>query len=375
MEKIKILHCIETISSGGVEVLRLGFARNMDKTKFDLKIICTNAIGPIKKALEEEGIEIIEVGQFGSPFEPSKYLKVLNVIKHYSPHIVHGAVFEGMCMAAVGGFFGKVKGIILEETSDPSNRSLKAIFLQRLLASSADKIIGISPAVCEFLNTRVNIPESKIFQLSNGIDFNYLQAKKKKITKSQLGLSAEDFVIGAVGRVHDKVKRFSSILMALEKINKPTIKVLLIGDGPDLDDLRNLSCIKGISDQFITVGFREDTSSFYELMDCFCIPSANEGFGMVAAEAMFYKLPVIASNVGGLKNVVQDEITGILFQPNDINTLAISIIRLYEDNVLRKNMGEAGFLRTRSLFGISHYTEIIQHLYQTIYIEKYSKPC
>src|SRR5690606_10710712 len=150
-DKVRLLHCIETISSGGVDKLRLTLAERLDKEAYDLKIICTNARGALAEGLIEEGVEIYEVGVFKHPFHWSKHARVLQIIKKYQPHIVHGAVFEGNTMACIGGLRGRVPVVILEETSDPQNRSTKANWLLNIYTRFADRIIAISPSVASYL--------------------------------------------------------------------------------------------------------------------------------------------------------------------------------------------------------------------------------
>ena len=370
MNKIKILHCIETISSGGVEVLRLGFARHYDKDRFELRIVCTNAKGPIKLALEREGVKLYQVGPFKTPFEIKKYGRVLTIIKDYSPDIIHGAVFEGMCMASICGFFGKVPVIILEETSDPQKRSLKAIWLQRQLAKFSDLVIGISPSVIQYLIKEAKIPANKVFLLNNAVDNQNFLSKGNNFKREDIGIKVSDYIVGSVGRVHDNVKSYSDIIKALKIINNPHIKFLLIGDGPDLCKLKKMAINYGLEKQFVSLGFKEDTSTYYKLMDCFCIPSAQEGFGLVAVEAMFHQLPVIATAVGGLKDVVQNELTGILVPPCDPQSIANGIKFLFNNPEGSLNMGKEGYLRALELYGIGTYTSSLEKLYLSLLTKK-----
>lgn len=103
--KIKVLHCVETIASGGVEQTLLTLVKGLDKSKFVHKIICTWKGGVVAEALEKEGVEIITVGSYKHPFQLRNHLKVLKLIREYKPLIIHGAVFEGMTMASIGGFW------------------------------------------------------------------------------------------------------------------------------------------------------------------------------------------------------------------------------------------------------------------------------
>lgn len=364
MQKIRLLHCIETISSGGVERIRLTFAKGLDFDRFELKIICTKAVGPIKDQLEGLGVEIFEVGPFKSPFEWGKYKKVLEVIRKYQPHIIHGAVFEGMSMATFGGLFGKVPIVILEETSFPSTRSKKALFLQRVYSIFADKVIGIAPSVVQFLKEKVKISPSKVLLINNGVDVPESCSDEEifHIRKS-LRIEKDDLIIGSVGRVHDSVKRFSDILLAIKLLDNPKIKFLLVGQGPDINELNKLSNQLGIQDQFIPVGFQEKPDSYYQIMDVFCLPSAHEGFGLVAAEAMLHRLPVIATKVGGLQDIVVDNETGFLIPPNSPQEIAEKIQYLIDFPETSKSMGENGYERAMEHYTADRYCRKVEDLY------------
>ena len=128
---IRVLHIQETMGSGGVERLRLSLSKLLDKDKYELKIICTHTGGSIKEEIEKEGTEVIAIGQFKGIFDYKKHREVQKIINTFQPHIIHGAVFEGVTMAAINGYIKKVPVILLEETSDPKNRSWKGNLLMK----------------------------------------------------------------------------------------------------------------------------------------------------------------------------------------------------------------------------------------------------
>lgn len=370
-EKIRVLHCIETISSGGVEQTRLTLIRGMDKEKFEHKIICTWAGGPIAEALCAEGVELIVVGSFSHPFEVRKHQKVLKVIKSYRPHIIHGAIFEGMAMASIGGMLGKVPVVVLEETSEPSTRSRKAIWLQRVFAKRADKIIGISPAVVSYLTDKAKLPKEKIQLVNNGVampkGLDPIDAGK---LKADLGIRAGDFVVGSVGRIYNEVKRFSDILEAIKISGRSNFKFLLVGDGPDLRKLKEMAQELKLEGNFIAVGYQENPGLYYQIMDVFCVPSAHEGFGLVAAEAMLHHLPVIASNVGGLANVVIDKETGFLIPVNSPSAISQKLAILYSEKGMREKMGKSGYNRAKENYTSERYCLEIENLYLSLLTSK-----
>ncbi|SHN31750.1 Glycosyltransferase involved in cell wall bisynthesis [Cyclobacterium lianum] len=369
--KIRVLHCIETISSGGVEKVRLTLIRGLDKEKFEHKIVCTWEGGAIANDLKEEGVELIPIGAFKHPFHYFKHKQVLKIIKTFNPHIIHGAIFEGMSMAAISGFIGGVPIRILEETSDPLMRTNRAILIQKMFLMISDIIIGVSPSVVKYLAERAKLSKKKIVEIYNGVDqpiFSTIQTIKE--LRRNLGLKEGDIIIGSVGRMFNEVKRFTDILDAIKVINNASIKILIVGDGPDRTLISDYAMKIGLASQFISVGFQNNTSDYYRLMDIFCIASAHEGFGLVAVEAMMHKLPVIATEVGGLKDIVVDGITGFLVPSRSPQSIANNIAALIQNPELRLRFGEAGYLRASENYSAARYCEQIENLYYTLLDQK-----
>ncbi|MFN3802201.1 glycosyltransferase [Belliella pelovolcani] len=368
---IRILHCIETIATGGVEQVRLTLVKGLDKDKYEYKIICTWEGGAIAEELKGEGVELIPIGGFAQPLEWSKHKEVLKIIKSFKPHIIHGAIYEGMAMAAIGGVLGKVPVVIMEETSHPISRSKKAIYLQRLLAKAADKVIGIAPTVVKYLKDTVKLPESKVVLINNGVNLpRKVSLEEHDQLKSSLGISRENIIIGSAGRFYNEVKRFTDILEAIKLINNPNLKLLLLGQGQDQELILNKAKELNLEQQLIMPGFQSDTALYYQIMDIFCIASAHEGFGLVAAEAMFHYLPVIATKVGGLQDVVIDQETGFLVPSFNPVALAEKIQTLINNPQLRIEMGNAGHHRAMQHYTADSYCQQVENLYVTLLKQK-----
>jgi glycosyltransferase involved in cell wall biosynthesis len=368
---IRILHCIETIASGGVEQVRLTLVRGLPKDRFEHKIICTWKGGPIAEALEAEGVELIPIGSFRHPLQWSKHKQVLKVIREFKPHIIHGAIFEGMSMAAIGGKLGKVPITILEETSFPQSRSQKAIYLQQLFVKVADKVVGIAPTVISYLSDQVKIPKSKLRLINNGVNSpREVSPSELEELRLELGIEKDDLIFGSAGRFYNEVKRFTDILEAIHQLPASKVKFLLLGQGPDQDLILRKAKKLGLEKRLILPGYQNDTAPFYELMDIFCIASAHEGFGLVAAEAMLHGLPVIATKVGGLQDIVLDQETGYLVPPLSPESLAEKIQLLIEQPELRQEMGEKGKQRAFEHFSAERYCREVENLYLELLSKK-----
>jgi glycosyltransferase involved in cell wall biosynthesis len=375
LRKIKILHVQETIASGGVERTRLSLAKLLDKDQFEQKIICTDASGNMVDEIRKEGVEIISIGILKSPFQWSQHKKVKKIIQEYQPDIIHGAVFEGVTMAAINGWLKKVPIIIIEETSDPQNRSWKGNLLMTLFSKLAHKVVGVSEGVTEeYLKGKLKIPSEKAILVNNGVALpRAISDTEITATKRSLHISENDFVIGSVGRMlQDEHKRFSDLIKAFAKFasNKDNAKLLLLGDGPERMNYEKLVKELDITEKVIFAGYQQDVTLFYNLMNVFSLVSAYEAFGLVLAEAMLNKLPVVATSVGGMKYIVDHEKTGFLVERFNTDSIAEKFEVLYQNDHLRKQMGTNGYVKALVEYTEDVYAKKIESLYLELFKSK-----
>jgi glycosyltransferase involved in cell wall biosynthesis len=365
--RIKVLHIQETVTAGGVERRRLLIAKYLDKERFEQRLVCTFAQGPIVDKIEQYGVQVIPIGCFKGIFDFRQLQKVCKIIDEYKPDIIHGAVFEGVTMACICGFLKRVPVVIAEETSDPQNRSARGDFLLRNLCRAADCVVAISEGTKQYLLTRAKIPARKVRLINNGVDTPRIaDAEELAALRSRYGIEKNDIVVGTAGRLQDAHKKFSDLIKAVAMIadRYPKLKLLIVGAGPDRDLLESTACEGKISERVIFAGYQADTAPFYQIMDIFCVPSHREGFGLVAAEAGFNRLPTVATRVGGLQYVIQDGQTGFLVPPDTPQAIAEKLEILINDPDLRKRFGEAGYERAKAEFSAEGYVGKIERMYE-----------
>lgn len=373
MNKIRVLHCLETIGSGGVEQLRLILARSLDKEKYQQAIVCTQTGGIIASQLEDAGCKVYTVGLLRHPFDKKTHKNVLQAIKEFNPHIIHGAVFEGVTMASICGALSRVPIIIGEETSDPQNRSWRGNLLLKVLSFLTHKMVGVSPASYNYLTEKINISKHKAVLINNGVEIYEVSSQKVKSNLRQnLKIDDNCFVIGFVGRLLDEHKRVSDLIKAFAEVIKkyPVAKLLIVGDGPDKEMLEKLANDLGVSGNVIFSGYQPETKPFYDVMNVFVLPSAFEAFGLVLVEAMAAELPVVASRVGGIPYVVDEENTGLLFESKNINELVEKLSYIIEMPLVARDMGIKGRARAIENFSSERYVNDVDKLYEQLIISR-----
>ena len=364
---IRVLNIIDTMSSGGVERRRLSLAKLLDKTKFELKIICTNAVGDFPIEFKKHNVEIFAIGDLRSFLDFKQHKKVQKIIGEFKPHIIHGAVFEGVTMAAINGFYKRVPIIILEETSDPQNRRWKGNLLMKLLCFTAHKVIGVSPAATYYLENKINLPKDKVVLINNGVVIpNIDDSETIKRSKEKHHILDDEIVIGSVGRMNsDAHKRFSDLIEAFSIVAKKNtkVKLVVVGDGPEKENYEKLAVTLGISDRVVFTGYQNQIGMYYSIFDIFCLVSAYEAFGLVLVEAMLHKLPVIATNVGGMQFIVDDHKTGYLVEKFDVDAISNKLTILCDDVGTRIQFGENGYRKAIQNYTEERYVKNVENLY------------
>lgn len=371
---IKVLHCLKLLIPGGVERLRMSMFRRLPEGEYDHRIICTE-IGDA--AYAEEMLRYVssidEVGQVESVFSPGRYRHAARIVEDWNPDIIHGAIIEGYTLASVVGRLKSVPVVILEETSDPQNRRWKGHMLARAMAGLADHCIGVSPGVVRYLTDQLKVPSNKVSLLNNGVEQPAIPSKERIASiRAEFQLQEDDLVIGSVGRMEDETcKCFGDLIRCLQSLHDiPNAKLLLVGDGPEREGLERLANELNVRERVVFAGFQFHVGHFYALMDVFALASAREAFGLVNAEAMRCGLPVVATAVGGIPDVVVDGETGFLVPPRDTDAMAAALRRVLMDKSLQWRLGTAGKIRADREFSAERYVEDVHQLYERLLAEK-----
>ncbi|MFX1396068.1 MAG: glycosyltransferase family 4 protein [Promethearchaeota archaeon] len=200
------------------------------------------------------------------------------------------------------------------------------------------------------------LEESRIIQINRALNLSEMTIKEsKEQLRKDFQISQEDFIILSIGRLVPR-KRFDLVIRAIAKIKKKNpqinLKYFLIGKGRELPKLKDLAEKLSIKEEIKFLGSvsHEIKYRYYKLSDIFVMPSSIEkdsieGFGIVFLEANYFKLPVIGTLSGGMKEAIIDEKTGFLVEPDDIDKIFEKILFLHDNPNIRKEMGEYGYNR------------------------------
>jgi glycosyltransferase involved in cell wall biosynthesis len=198
------------------------------------------------------------------------------------------------------------------------------------------------------------VPADKLRVIQNGIDLNlYRQPRETSRLRGALGIPPDARVIGTIGRLNE-IKRQDVLLRAFARVRQQVqdAHLLLVGDGPLRHELAALAAGLGLTKHVHFAGFQADTTTHLRLMDVFALTSRSEGMPQAAIEASVAGIPVIASRVGGLPELIVDGRTGMLFTPGNVEELGAGVVRLLGDRPLAEKLAQGGRARAEGMFDI-----------------------
>ncbi len=233
-----------------------------------------------------------------------------------------------------------------------------------------DVAITVSEATKNAWIKQTRISENKIKVIYNGIDFSYFNHATEQFSmKHELGISLDKIVVGVPARLHP-MKGHCYLFEAIKriKVDKGNIVFLLIGDGEMLASLESSVIQLGLTDMIKFLGYRSDVPKILSNLDFVVLPTVFEALPFALIEAQVSGKAVIASNVGGIPEIIEDGVTGILVSPRDSLALAEAITMLINDSELCKKMGDAGCKRAKQLFSLNRMVDETLYVFKKIII-------
>ena len=239
--------------------------------------------------------------------------------------------------------------------------------LQSLLMRAAvSHTVAVSEAIKRELESKKIFPQGKTTVIHNGIDPG-LFASQRGLSRKTLGIPEDIPVIGAVARL-EPAKGIKYLLEAAYLIDKDyqPVYFLIVGDGPDRESLRQQAAMLGIDDKVIFYGFSSQIPSLLPVFDIVAIPSLREGLPIFCLEALAAGRPVVASDVGGLPEIISHGKTGLLATPGDAQSLAQSLLLLLKNRELAASLGCRGKEMVVQNFTCSRMIERTKEIYRLV---------
>ena len=299
---------------------------------------------------------------------------LMRIIRRERPQIVHTHTSKAGILGRLAAWLLRVPVV----THTPHghvfhghfSRLLSKVFLiiERIFDKITDCTIALTDGeLNDYIRKSVSKPD-KLVKIHSGVDIpKFIGASVNGPEKKKtFGIGVEEAVVGTVGWLLP-IKGPTYLMAAMGQVwvKKPDVRMMFVGKGELETELKTMARSMGAGDKTLFTGWRDDAHEIMPVFDIFVLPSLNEGMGRVIVEAMAAGKPVVASNTGGIPDLVIDGETGFLVEPGDPAGLASAINKLLEDPDLRSKMGQAGRKRCH-LFSEALMIEKIDKLYQRL---------
>jgi sugar transferase (PEP-CTERM/EpsH1 system associated) len=361
MRPLHICHIVLSLEPGGLENGVVNVINGLDPLEFRSSVCCLRGAGEFAGRLSS-GVAIASM-DLRPGNDPWMLVRIARLLRHWAVDIVHTRNPEPFFYGLPAGRLAGVSAVVHSEHGRVFPEKPWRALAQRLLLRHVDAAFAVSKQLRADLVRELHVPADRFEVLYNGVDVQRFQREPAHRFRQD---SARALVIGSVGRLA-AVKNYALLLRAMARLPRaPSFKLVLIGDGPERPALTQLATQLGLEDRVEFSGHREDVAQLLPGLDIFVLPSLSEGMSNTVLEAMAAGLPVIASDVGGNRELIESERTGVLFPSGDDRALAEQLARLLGSGELRMRLGNAAALRARSEFSMEAMLARYASLYRRV---------
>ncbi len=373
---IRILHLTTDSKIAGAERLLIGIAKEYDKTKFELYFCVLKKHGDLNKEIEKLGLKTFSLDCKSFLDAPKAVLSIIFILKKYRINILHTHLFHAGILGHFAALFVP-KALVLMTRHYSNYTHLYGTAFQRLLDRWSLRvtkyIIAVSYGVLKALTQLEVADPKKILVIHNGIDLNQfnLSSDVGMKIRDELKIRKDFKIIGAIGTLHPRKGHEYFVRAAnIVCLNRKDVKFIIIGDGIAEKKLLELRDSFGLREEIIFTGYRKDAPYLLSMMDILVQPSLEEGFGLTIIEAMVLSKAVIATNVGGIPEIVEDKISGLLVPEKSPEAIAQAVNYLLDNPDKIRRLGINAKLRVFDKFSLSSMVKRYELVYEDL-IKKY----
>ena len=347
---------------GGTENMISLIAPRLKMRGYNVRVLAFKGWGPVSEKLKNSGVDCISLHGNGK-FDLRVLWRYFLYLRKNKPDLIIAFLYSAYIPTRILGLLLGIPNISsvrdVEKWMNPLH-----IFLEKITANFSTVIYSCSNAVARFLIRDIGIKKAKVVTIPNGIDVDSFSIKINKEEKLQeLGLQSNLKIVGTVCRLHEPKKGVRFLLEATKTLQeKLGFQLIIVGTGKDEKRLKSIARKQHINARFL--GERADAREILRVMDVFVLASLYEGLPVSILEAMAAGIPVVATNIGGIKEVVLNGKTGFLVKPGNSSALADKIKEVLENEEMGKKFGKLGFKRVKEEFSIDKTVNRIENLWK-----------
>jgi glycosyltransferase involved in cell wall biosynthesis len=378
-KKIRIALMLTAVGFGGLERVCMTLLKNINRERFDVvPILLTRPWerdNMFVRELGKEGYDCCEIPE--ALRESGDYLRVARCYTLVWKQLKDGS-FD---VLHTNGYFADIVGIPVARMMGLPTVSTVHGFLShtwnlrlynvidRLLLRLATRVLAVSDALKRHL-VESGLNPSRVRVIVNAVDLpksNGSVNTDPDIRRGNHNVNRDEFCVGYVGRLSVE-KGLTHLVAACVRLIRDGVplRVLIVGDGPQRKELEQLSLVLGLGDRVVFAGFQEDIAAWMLCMDVFVLPSLTEGTPISLLEAMAYGVPVVATAVGGVPQVIEHGENGILVLPGRAEEISNAILALFKDSTARQKLAQNALVQVRTRYSAKQWIDRIEMEYQSL---------
>lgn len=368
MDRLSIALCITDLDVGGAERSLVEIATRLDRGRFEPTVYCLGPRPACEDAscvppLEAAGIEVHCLGARGASDFLGVLGKLTGLLRRQSPHVVQTFLFHANLIGRIAAYRAGIRPVVCG-IRVAERQARWHLWADRLTSRMVDRYVCVSHSVAEFSQSVGGLPAGKLTVIPNGVDVaKYPAARQADL--QQFGLPAGRRAITTIGRLEHQ-KGLDWLLDAAPSVlnRLPGYDLLLVGDGPERAKLEALARSSATADRVHFAGWRPDVREILAASDLLVLPSRWEGMPNVVLQAMATRLPVVASDVEGVRETLGPLAEGQAVSFGDTSGLVNAITRLLTDAELRSGVGKANRQRVAEHFAWERIVAAYQDLWR-----------
>lgn len=343
MSKVKVLYVVEP-AIGGVERYVETLLKYTDHNQVENILICSQNYDEAKMKKIADKVILIRMKHEINAYADFKAIRAIHhYIKQIKPDIIYAHSSKAGALARIADLGIKNKVIYNPHgwafnMQQSAKKKEMYKWVEKISAHFCDKIVCISDAEKESALREKICKPSKLQVIYNGIDLEEIE-KTTPMSRDQLGIPDDAFVVGMVGRL-SKQKAPDTFVKAAKLIKEkiPNAFFLMVGDGELRDQIENLINQYNLSSSFLITGWVDNPTAYMKIMDVGMLLSRWEGFGLVLPEYMACGVPIVATNVDAIPNIVTNGVNGMLVDVDDYHEAASKVIFVHKHVKLRQHL-------------------------------------
>ncbi|MDD2907164.1 MAG: glycosyltransferase family 4 protein [Candidatus Gracilibacteria bacterium] len=358
----KILHIIDNLGLGGAQICVKGIFEKQD-SNVDIFLFSIRKMSIRVNIDHSNIIENKTKNKFSFPL-----LSIKKIIKQNNIDTIHCHLAKSQIMGALLKilFFPKIK-LVFHEHGEIFEEAKIYPFLMNLFRKKVDIYIAVSNATKQKILEKTKFKESKIKLLYNFVDLDKFKKIKDfdlKAERKKYGLDKDDFVLGFASRLYEAKGYIDYLEAAKILIDKGyNFKFLIAGEGKDKEKIIEYILNNRLQNNIKYIGYIKKMNNFYNTIDCFIFPSHRESLGLTGIEANACGVPVIASNIEGLNEIMINNKNVLQFEKQSVGDLVKKIEKIYKDSELREKLIENGLKEVKK-YSLKKYLTKLNEIYE-----------